>query len=325
MSNQLITYLKTLSVGEAQRHESMAVYPLLASAESSPIYITMKKALELGVLTVTEVSQGGSVPTLKVRNDGEDVVLLLDGEELKGAKQNRVLNTSVLVPPKSELEVPVSCTEAGRWSYNSDRFRESGNVLPSTMRASKSQRVNESLKDMGRFDADQGRVWDEISQMHRQHGTHSSTGAMEDVFINRRENLNEVTRKFPRVEGQCGILVCFREQFTGLDLLSMPEAWRDLHDKIIRSYAIDIPGDDHYLYDAYQDNAMEWLLGHLAESTVTSRKSVSLGEDLRIESSRIIGSALFWENAFVHTAIYALPHAYREPVRSMYHSPRHRL
>ena len=46
---------------------------------------------------VTELDEGGSVPELRVRNLSGASVLLLDGEELMGAKQNRVLNTSVMV------------------------------------------------------------------------------------------------------------------------------------------------------------------------------------------------------------------------------------
>jgi len=44
------------------------------------------------------------VPELLVINQGERAVLLVDGEELVGAKQNRVLNTSVLVRGKSETK-----------------------------------------------------------------------------------------------------------------------------------------------------------------------------------------------------------------------------
>jgi len=50
-----------------------------------------------GALEVTEVSEGGSVPTLRVVNKGDRAVFLLDSEELVGAKQNRILNTSVLI------------------------------------------------------------------------------------------------------------------------------------------------------------------------------------------------------------------------------------
>jgi hypothetical protein len=59
----------------------------------------------------TEVSAGGHVPELKVVNKGETPVLLLDGEELAGARPNRALNTTILVRGHSETIIPVTCTE----------------------------------------------------------------------------------------------------------------------------------------------------------------------------------------------------------------------
>lgn len=53
---------------------------------------------------------------LAFRNRGLDPAFLLDGEELVGAKQNRILNLSILVPGQTSLEIPVSCVEQSRWS-----------------------------------------------------------------------------------------------------------------------------------------------------------------------------------------------------------------
>ena len=71
-----------------------------------------------------EVSEGGHVPeTEEIVNEGELSVLLLDGEELLGAKQNRVLNLTILVPAHQTCVVPVSCVESGRWHHVSGRLR----------------------------------------------------------------------------------------------------------------------------------------------------------------------------------------------------------
>ena len=59
--------------------------------------------------------KGGSVPDLLVENRGDVRVLFLEGEELIGAKQNRILNTSVLVAAHTKVKIPVSCVERGRW------------------------------------------------------------------------------------------------------------------------------------------------------------------------------------------------------------------
>ena len=65
-----------------------------------------------------------NVPELRVVNPLDANVLLYDGEELLGAKQNRILNVTVLVPAASEKTVPVSCVEEGRWHARSAAFAD---------------------------------------------------------------------------------------------------------------------------------------------------------------------------------------------------------
>ena len=54
--------------------------------------------------------------------DAPSPVLLVDGEELIGAKQNRVLNLSILIPAKQRCVIPICCVEAGRWRAASREF-----------------------------------------------------------------------------------------------------------------------------------------------------------------------------------------------------------
>ena len=90
-------YLSSIELGGVQQHKNMAVFPLFTTLNHGPEYLTLKEALALGVLAITEISEGGSVPNLKAINKGDLPILLLDGEELAGAKQNRVLNTTILL------------------------------------------------------------------------------------------------------------------------------------------------------------------------------------------------------------------------------------
>jgi len=64
-----------------------------------------------GGLTVTEVDESGSVESLLVANPLGTAALLYEGEELVGAKQNRVLERSILVAAGSTLEIPAKCVE----------------------------------------------------------------------------------------------------------------------------------------------------------------------------------------------------------------------
>ena len=89
---------------------------------------------------VTEVSDGGRVPELQVVNDSPRYVLIVDGEELVGAKQNRIVNLTILVPPKTSLTIPVSCVEAGRWREVSREFTPAPHAYHSSGRRARSSR-----------------------------------------------------------------------------------------------------------------------------------------------------------------------------------------
>ena len=114
-----------LTIGPVWSRDNLAVHPLIAAAAGKRAYLTMDEALATKSFRVSEVSKSGSVPELKVLNDLSQPVLLLDGEALVGAKQNRVLNLSIMVPAHGEMNIPVSCVEAGRWRHVSDSFASS--------------------------------------------------------------------------------------------------------------------------------------------------------------------------------------------------------
>src|SRR5262245_1840940 len=111
-------------VGEPIRHEALCIFPLLPGpAPADPVdYRLSAEAVADGSVVVEESSDSGSVPTLRVTNKGERRVLFLEGEELRGAKQNRVLNTSVLIGAKAQTTIPVSCVEQGRWRFRTRQF-----------------------------------------------------------------------------------------------------------------------------------------------------------------------------------------------------------
>ncbi len=102
-----------IQLGEPREHRGIVITPLFPHHAPTAAYLTLDEALPLG-FRITEVSDKGAVPELGVTNPLGERVLLYDGEELVGAKQNRILNVTVLVDAESSLLIPVSCVEAGR-------------------------------------------------------------------------------------------------------------------------------------------------------------------------------------------------------------------
>ncbi len=113
----------TLTLSRPQSAGKLTVLPLLRPGTAEPGYLTLGEALARGLTRVTEVSEGGSVPQLLFINDAVRPVLLLDGEELVGAKQNRVLNLTVLAPAHAKMAQVTESLRQGRGhrSINSSR------------------------------------------------------------------------------------------------------------------------------------------------------------------------------------------------------------
>ncbi|HAY28358.1 MAG TPA: hypothetical protein DCY47_12900, partial [Candidatus Accumulibacter sp.] len=153
-----------LRIGEPATCGRLEVYPLIGPAATPIAYLTLDEALASSLLRVTEQGVDGRVDTVVVANDGSMPTLLLEGEELIGCRQNRVLNVSLLVAAKSILHVPVSCVEQGRWSEKSATFDTSANSQSSRGRASKVASVSASLAEGVGYRSDQGAVWAGIAE-----------------------------------------------------------------------------------------------------------------------------------------------------------------
>ena len=294
---------KKLQLGEMKIHKELAVVPLFSTEIGGPDYITLKEALAGGGLTISEVSQGGSVPELKVINSSVHNVLMLDGEELAGAKQNRVLNTTILVAAGNSALIPVSCTEQGRWSYRSANFEDSNVSMSPSLRSRKNASVSCSLSESQSYRSDQGEVWSSIEELHSSHRTSSGTGAMKDAYEARREDINTYQEAFPCQDGQCGMAVLIKGRVAGVEMVSRPAAYHQLHEKLLNSYAMDIPQSKPGQSPPVIAK-LNKILERMMEAEEQRFPSVGIGEDCRYTAHGLLGSALLVEECLVHLAFF---------------------
>jgi len=269
---------------------------------------TRSEALATADITITEVSASGSVPELLVVNRGKTPVLLIDGEELAGGKQNRVLNNSILLKESSETRIPVSCTEQGRWSYASPSFASSGNVMAPKARAMKSRSVSRSLDASVSYLSDQGEVWNEISELSAKACFHSPTSAMNDVFKAREDDLHRCVEVFHSVPCQIGLVDFTAARLAGFDLVSLDSAYATIHSRLIRSYALESllmsPGPDTSGQD-FASMANSFM--HQVAATGERRfPSVGYGFDSRYRGEALAGAALVHTDEVIHSAFFQL-------------------
>src|SRR5438067_10445976 len=100
--------LTQIQIGDPAEHENIVIAPVFPRRRPVADYVTLDQALPLG-FRVTEVDDAGSVPELLAHNPLEHDVLLYDGEELVGAKQNRIIGVTILAPARANMRIPVAC------------------------------------------------------------------------------------------------------------------------------------------------------------------------------------------------------------------------
>ncbi len=297
------TTLPDVHVGNPIRHEALAVFPLFSQAGGGVDYLLSDEAIQAGALTVEEVSEGGSVPNLLVTNQGDSRVLFLEGEELRGAKQNRVLNTSVLIAAHSKTPIPVSCVEQGRWRYRSRQFASGSSHSSSKLRHYLKASVSHSLKSGSGHTSDQMAVWSEVSRQMDSLGTSSGTGAMADTYETYQERLAEFRDRLKYVEGATGVAVAVGKKVVALDLFDKPSTCGKVWNRLLTGVVMDA-------LEAPQSEAVaepadvQGLLNRLRGVAWQPAPAVGEGQEYRSDADQEThASALVFENAVLHGSV----------------------
>lgn len=308
------SFLGNVSLAPRQAHKSLTLWPLIRGGEPSkaPEYITLSEAFARGQIAIDELQKGATVPHVQATNRGAVAVLVLFGEEIQGAKQNRIANASFLVPPHEEVILDVSCVEHGRWSRRRGAaFESTGTVMSSGVRRKMNTHVSESRRAGLGFRADQGEVWDEIGERVRYSRAHAPSGAYADYLATRQRDLEEMASAFRTLRGQVGFVACIGEEVAGLEAIGRPEVFEQAYPGLLRGYLID--AIDHALVRARRPatkpvsrfDAPEPFLAALANARVEASPSLGLGMDLRIEDERVSACALVAEEVVHLTAFPA--------------------
>jgi hypothetical protein len=295
-------WLAHLELGELQVAGALTLVAVHADAppQESLAYQTLEQGLAAGTVVLTELPQA-TVPTLQVVNNSRLPLLLLDGEEVVGGRQNRVVNTTVLVPGQTTFDLDVTCVEHGRWYEAAPEFKTGEAVYP-TLRGQKARQVAASLAASAGPRADQGVVWDEVA--NRQYAAHTiaPTNALHDLYLQRDAELVDAVRQFNLPEGAVGVIATLNGRARCADVFDRPSTLRAYWSRLVRSYALETSGPG-----VRPDTALGSALRLLSRARRAERQpfpSAGLGGDVRLSGSGITGAALTHAGVVVHTAVF---------------------
>lgn len=296
-------------LAEAQNHESLTIYPLVDPNPRQLPYQLLRDALEAGTLQVGEVGSG-TVPELLVETGGDPDVLIVDGEQLIGAKQNRMTNRTIVLPANTKTTIPVSCMEHGRWHFTSRQFRHGLRYSPANVRrhARKREAACAAAREVPSPEAlseAQGDVWDEIAGYNAKLGGRAASGALDDLYEFRSFDMDEWSKHFLWVDDQIGLLVLLGDDPLGVDVIGCHRLYARLHKRLISGYVLDAlaagrPGEDRKVASA---ETAKRFLQQVRSARRTEAPTVGRGS-YRVLSGKVLGGLLEDRGSLVHLSAF---------------------
>jgi hypothetical protein len=274
MNTSTTTHTLPFELGAPRSYRDLTLVPLFPLRLPSLDYLGLDEASARG-LTVSEIGTEGVVETLLVENALSELVLLYEGEELVGAKQNRIIEQTILVGPRSTLKLPAKCVERGRWAHHSQHFAPAPRAAYPGLR--RAQREGQAA------------VWSDVAAKQARLGAHSPTEAAESMYVSHRGSLDEYLQALPRLDGQSGVLVGIAGTLVCLDYLSRSDVFAGLYLKLLRGYALD--AIESPLERPLSKTAVGRFLGELELAERTRRPASGLGEQGLLEGY-VVGSEL---------------------------------
>ena len=285
---------------DSQKYENVEAIPIKSDFFGKKDFLTLKKGYEMNLVEIKELEHS-TVNTVSCKNDSVTPLILIDGDEITGAMQNRIINDTLLIPAKSTINIPVSCTEHGRW-HTKGEGAESRTFKPSLYSANHSTRSRKSRASYEERDY-QGEVWDSISEFESRSNFKSMTSALNDSYENLKDKQNDYLSKFHIEDGQNGVIFIVNGEVKGLELFYNHSIYKEYHEKLCRSYIIEAIVEKKSVDNIDRLELMK-VLENISNSEFKSHKSIGLGDNLKFSNDFGSGSGLVWEDELIHMTFF---------------------
>ncbi len=299
-------WMAGLSLGQPQRIGTIDLIPVVRTeATAGEADLLAHEALAAGALEVLE-KDGGVVQELLARNKAPRPVVIIEGETLVGARQNRIVAHTVVVAAGKDVVVPVGCMEHGRWRFTSAQFASGASPSEWKMRREIKASVMRS-RSAGRAAAlDQSALWARVDQELATAEVHSSTADYHELVSRRMGEAASLLSGVRPVGGQVGLLALSEGLLVAIDLVGSAATWGHLAERALRSLlpAASDPEASASRPDARRLSAEEWLRV-LGAARIARRPAIGLGDDFELAAEGLIGSGVWLDGHPAHFSAFA--------------------
>ncbi len=288
--------------------EDLSIVQFGTSGQDSFDYVACGKAITDKLIEVKELSESGNVNTIFVLNNSDQFVFMMDGDILAGAKQNRLVNVSILLAPRSKTQIPVSCVEQGRWKHTSAAFRGTDYAAPTFLRAGKVDQVRESLKKKRGFASDQVDIWGSVADYQRLHQVDSKTSNLSDIFEEKADEFTQLIARFAADKNANGFAVFFGKTLASIDIFNRRKVYQDYFPKLLRGAALEAstvkPAKETLTEAEARYRSLE-LLDAVEQQHFDEQNGVGVGLDRRFKSPDSMGFQLVYHSHLIHLAAFS--------------------
>lgn len=281
--------LKHLSLAERQNYENMTVVPILSDTNTPFDILDLKEGLKIGLVKIEECDNS-NIEQVKLKNNSISPLILLDGEEIAGSLQNRIISQTMIIAPKSEIKIPVNCSEKGRNTYKSE-FHYSNYMANSNTRRKKVYNKNKLRQNV---------VWSSIDDLEKDKNTCSKTNALRDSYEKNKYDIDSYLKHFKMENNQIGV-ICIVENKVGLEIFNNHSLYEKYNEMLLRSYIIDSSNKEKI---NISNKELENILDSINDDSFIKKEAVGLGKYYKISNSYGNGHILIYENNMVHANFF---------------------
>lgn len=295
-------FIGRLQLGTPRQRGALTIVPIRCSDATSGVE-TLSEALKGNTLGVHEIGEG-RVNQLEIENTGKIPVFVMAGQILVGAKQNRVLQHDLLLPPMSgRVTVEAFCVQHGRWSYENDKqktFSRSDNFS------------NPQVRQAATVAKAQSEVWAKVDETRRAAGpaaagrdTSDLNGLYEDKSTRTRiaqqqEAFSDLPQAVPDMQGA---VVLLDGRVVALDVFGDRAVFRRLWRPLLASYVLEGSRSGKGDIDVGTHAARAFLQ---AARQGDVRRLATPGSGVLVEliASQVRGDALIGAHSVMHLGLF---------------------
>ena len=286
------------NISDPVKKNNITIFFLQSKTKLENNFLTLEESISKSLVDIKEVNSKGTIRYLKVSNKSNQKLLILGSEQIIGnaLKQNRVVNNTTLVPEQTTILLSVSCCEKNRWSP-----AVANNICTSESLYFTKGRINNSVDIFDNNKTDQFKIWDDIAEKLDEFNTKSFTGTLEDTYNKNKLYFDEITKYFKINENDVGVVAAIGNRLVNVEIFSSNKLLKMYFPKIIKSL----------IFESYKKTSQNYLLGlkdvyklfrliEFSEKKLHKPYNDCLGEEIRFNSDRVVGSCLNYKGKLLH-------------------------